>query len=97
MWYLLSAERARFAGIGRHNALAALENKFGLYMARHRHRQLPADNNVAYNVTKQLGTKLHLMEGFISLESAERFCRLLIACYRSSASSTPSATGSTAN
>jgi hypothetical protein len=48
----------------------------------HRHPQLPADNNVAENVIKQLGKKLRLMEGFASLESAERFSRLLIACYR---------------
>lgn len=31
---------------------------------------------------KQLGKKLRLMEGFESLASAERFCRLLIGCYR---------------
>jgi transposase-like protein len=83
LWYPLSAERARFAGIGgRHDALAALESKFGLYTAHHRYPQLPADNNVAENVIKQLGKKLRLMEGFASLGSAERFCRLLIACYR---------------
>ena len=83
LWYRLSAERARFAGIGgRQNALVALESKFGLYTAHHRFPQPPADNNVAENVIKQLGKKLRLMEGFASLESAERFCRLLIGCYR---------------
>lgn len=82
LWYLLSDERARFVGIGKHDALAALEAKFGLYMAHHRHPHLPADNNIAENVIKQLGKKLRLMEGFASLTSAERFCRLLIGCYR---------------
>ena len=51
-------------------------------MAHHRHPHLPADNNIAENVIKQLGKKLRLMEGFASLTSAERFCRLLIGCYR---------------
>ena len=51
-------------------------------MAHHLAPGLPADNNVAENVIKQLNKKLRLMEGFVSLESAERFCRLLVACYR---------------
>jgi hypothetical protein len=51
-------------------------------MAHHRHPQLPADNNVAENVIKQLGKKLRLMEGFSSFASAERCTRLLVGCYR---------------
>ncbi len=31
---------------------------------------------------KQLNKKLRLMEGFESLESAERYIRLLVGCYR---------------
>jgi transposase-like protein len=82
-WYKLSDERARFADVGgKHDALAGLEAKFNLYMAHHRHPYLPADNNVAENVIKQLGKKLRLMEGFSCLGSAERFCRLLVGCYR---------------
>ena len=34
------------------------------------------------NVIKQLNKKLRLMEGFESIESAERYVRLLVACYR---------------
>jgi hypothetical protein len=43
---------------------------------------MPADANITENVIKQLGKKLRLMEGFATLQSAERFSRLLIACYR---------------
>jgi hypothetical protein len=43
---------------------------------------LPADTNVVENVIRQLGKKLRLMGGFSSLASADRFCRLLVACYR---------------
>ena len=43
---------------------------------------MPADNNVTENVTKQLNKKLRLMEGFESIESAERYVRLLVSCYR---------------
>lgn len=80
--YDLSADRRRFQGLGKHDPLRALEAKFGLYMAHHRHSQLPADNNVTENVIKQLGKKLRLMEGFSTIDSAERFSRLLIGCYR---------------
>ena len=43
---------------------------------------LPADTNITENVIKQLGKKLRLMEGFANDDSAERFDRLLTACYR---------------
>ena len=43
---------------------------------------MPADAKITENVIKQLGKKLRLMEGFASVHSAERFTRLLIACYR---------------
>lgn len=81
-WYPLSDDRHRYAGLGVADPLAALERKFGWYMAHHRHPHLPADNNVAENVIKQLGKKLRLMEGFASLDSAKRFTRLLVGCYR---------------
>jgi hypothetical protein len=42
---------------------------------------MPADANITENVIKQLGKKVRLMEGFASLESAERFSRLLVGCY----------------
>lgn len=45
-------------------------------------RGMPADANVTENVIKQLGKKLRLIEGIASLESAERFSRLLVGCYR---------------
>jgi len=80
--HALSAERGRFGGVGRVDSLRSVERNFGLYMAHHHTPGLPADNNVTENVIKQLGKKLRLMEGFASLESAERFCRLLIGCYR---------------
>lgn len=80
--HALSAERARFAGVGRVDSLRSVERNFGLYMSHHHTPGLPADNNVTENVIKQLGKKLRLMEGFASLASAERFCRLLVGCYR---------------
>lgn len=44
--------------------------------------EMPADTNVTENVIKQLGKKLRLMESFVSMESAERFSRLLVGYYR---------------
>lgn len=82
LYYALAAEWARFSGIGRNDPLASLQRNWGLYTAHYRRPGLPADNNVTENVNKQLGKKLRLMEGFGSLESAERFSRLLIGCYR---------------
>lgn len=80
--HALSSERERFEGVGRNRPLRSLERHFGLYMTHHHTPGLPADNNATENVIKQLGKKLRLMEGFQTVESAERFCRLLIGCYR---------------
>jgi transposase-like protein len=82
---LLSAlilERARFKGIGKYDTIRTLERNFDVYTAHHHMPGLPADNNVTENVIKQLNKKLRLMEGFESLESAERYVRLLVGCYR---------------
>jgi transposase-like protein len=78
----LVAERKRFKGTGRVDTLRALERSFDLYTAHHLMPGLPADNNVTENVIKQLNKKLRLMEGFKSVESAERYVRLLVGCYR---------------
>jgi transposase-like protein len=78
----LVSERARFKGIGRVDSLRALERRFDLYTAHHFVPGLPADNNVTENVIKQLNKKLRLMEGFSSVETAERYVRLLVGCYR---------------
>jgi hypothetical protein len=51
-------------------------------MAHHFTPGLASDNNVTENVIKQLNKKLRLMEGFESIESAERYVRLLVGCYR---------------
>ncbi|MGH2819980.1 MAG: hypothetical protein ACRDJ5_04930, partial [Actinomycetota bacterium] len=76
-------ERARFKGIGRYDTIRTLERNFDVYTAHHHTPGLPADNNVTENVIKQLNKKLRLMEGFEkSLESAERYVRLLVGCYR---------------
>ena len=50
-------------------------------MTHHQVSGLPADANITENVIKQLSRKLRLMEGFGSVETADRFIRLLIACY----------------
>ncbi|MGH2663472.1 MAG: hypothetical protein ACRDH8_11880 [Actinomycetota bacterium] len=78
----LLEDRDRYEGLGRRDTLGAMERTFDLYMTHHRVEGMPADANVTENVIKQLGKKLRLMEGFASLESAERFSRLLIGCYR---------------
>lgn len=78
----LKHDRARFKGIGKVNMIRSLERTFDLFMAHHFTPGLPADNNVAENVIKQLNKKLRLMEGFESIESAERYVRLLVGCYR---------------
>jgi hypothetical protein len=80
--HALSAERDRFRGLGRIDVLRSLQRHFGLYMTHHRVPGLPPDNNVTENVIKQLGKKVRLMEGFSSPESAERYLRLVIGCYR---------------
>jgi transposase-like protein len=81
-FYALFDERNRFAGAGPWDTIGWLHSHFGLYTSHHLTPALPADTNVVENVIKQLGKKLRLMEGFSSLGSAERFCRLLVACYR---------------
>lgn len=78
----LAAERSRFKNTGRVDTLRGLERNIDLYTAHHLVPGLPADNNVTENVIKQLGKKLRLMEGFESLESAERYVRLLVGSYR---------------
>jgi len=78
----LLADRGRYEGLGRRDTLGAMERSFERYMTHHRIEGMPADTNITENVIKQLGKKLRLMEGFASLESAERFSRLLVGCYR---------------
>lgn len=78
----LVAERKRFKDTGNVDVIHALRRSFDLYMAHHHTPGLPADNNVTENVIKQLNKKLRLMEGFESIESAERYVRLLVGCYR---------------
>jgi hypothetical protein len=80
----LVRDRDRYAHILRRrvDSLRSLERRFGAYTAHHFAAGLPPDNNVTENVIKQLNKKLRLIEGFATLESAERFCRLLVACYR---------------
>lgn len=75
-------DRARYEGLSRYDTLGSLQANFGLYMTHHRVEGLPADANVTENVVKQLGKKPRLMEGFSNLESAERYSRLLVGCYR---------------
>jgi len=84
LWYKLSDERKRFAACHRagSDSLRHLQTYFGLYTMHHSVPGLPPDTNVVENVIKQLGKKLRLMEGFATLESADHFCRLLVACYR---------------
>lgn len=78
----LAEDRNRYQGLGRYDTLGSLQANFGLYMTHHRVEGLPADANITENVIKQLGKKLRLMEGFSTLESAERYSRLIIGCYR---------------
>jgi hypothetical protein len=75
-------DRARFGGLGRRDTISALERRFDLYLTHHHLAHMPADTNITENVIKQLGKKLRLMEGFATLDSAERFTRLLVGCYR---------------
>ena len=84
-WRLFTAlieDRARFKNIGKYDTIRTLERNFDVYTAHHHTPGLPADNNVTENVIKQLNKKLRLMEGFESIESAERYVRLLVGCYR---------------
>ncbi|MDQ3766414.1 MAG: transposase [Actinomycetota bacterium] len=78
----LTQERARFKGIAKYDTIRTLERNFDVYTAHHHTPGLPADNNVTENIIKQLNKKLRLIEGFESLESAERYVRLLVGCYR---------------
>lgn len=78
----LIEERARFKGIGKYDTIRTLERNVDVYAAHHHTLGLPADNNVTENVIKQLNNKLRLIEGFESLESAERYVRLPVGCYR---------------
>lgn len=81
--YSLSSNRARYAGASRwSDSFNHLQSRFNLYMTHHLVPGLPPDTNVVENVIKQLAKKLRLMEGFATVESADRFCRLLVACYR---------------
>lgn len=80
--HALARDRVRFKGIGKINMIRSLERTFDLFMAHHFTPGLPADNNVTENVIKQLNKKLRLMEGFETIESAERYARLLVGCYR---------------
>lgn len=73
----LVADRDRYAGLGRTDAITSLQRNFDAYVAHHRVPGMPADANITENVIKQLAKKLRLMEG-----SAEHFSRLLVACYR---------------
>jgi len=84
LWFQLSDDRKRFANCHWHrgNSLKHLQGHFNLYMTHHKVEGLPPDTNFVENVIKQLGKKLRLMEGFATLESADRFCRLLVGCYR---------------
>lgn len=82
LYYALVADRARYQRIGRRDVLANLTAKFNLYFTHHQLEGMPADTNRTENVIRQLGRKLRLMESFASIESAERFSRLLIGCYR---------------
>lgn len=78
----LLADKGRYQGLGRSDVISALAGKLDLYLTHHHLQGMPADANITENVIKQLGKKLRLMEGFSSLNSAERFSRLLIGCYR---------------
>lgn len=90
LFHQLLADRDRYAQVGRrlhpttrpYDPIAALEHTFDLHMTHHLVPGMPADNNVVENVIKQLGKKPRLMEGFATVEHAERYTRLLIACYR---------------
>jgi len=78
----LLADAAHYQGLSRHDTLGQLEKRFELLMTHHHHPGLPPDSNITENVIKQLGKKLRLMEGFQTVETAQRFVRLLVACYR---------------
>ncbi|MGH2657671.1 MAG: transposase [Actinomycetota bacterium] len=78
----LLRDRDRYENLGRTDTLGPMERNFGLYMTHHRVEGMLADANITENVIKQLGKKPRLMEGFASLESAERYVRLLVGCYR---------------
>jgi len=78
----LLADAAHYQGLSRHDTLGQLQKRFELLMTHHHHPGLPPDSNITENVIKQLGKKLRLMEGFQTVETAQRFVRLLVACYR---------------
>lgn len=82
LFAVLEDQADRYRGLSRWDTLGSLRDRFDLYMTHHQVPGLPADANITENVIKQLGRKLGLMEGFGSVETADRFIRLLIACYR---------------
>ena len=80
----LVVDHDRYVGLGykRVDPIRAVGRRLDHYLMHHEVPGLPADSNITENVIKQLAKKLRLMEGFASTESAERFTRLLIGCYR---------------
>lgn len=81
--YWLSSNHERFLEASRwSDSFNHLQSRFNLYMTHHLVPGLPPDTNFVENVIKQLAKKLRLMEGFATIDSANRFCRLLVACYR---------------
>lgn len=82
LWPTLLDAAAHYQGLSRYDTLGSLRDRFQLYMTHHRIPGLPADANITENVIKQLGKKLRLIEGFQTVDSAERFIRLLVGCYR---------------
>lgn len=82
LWPTLLDDAAHYQGLSRYDTLGSLRDRFQLYMTHHRIPGLPADANITENVITQLGKKLRLIEGFQTVDSAERFIRLLVGCYR---------------
>jgi hypothetical protein len=80
----LAADHGRYSGLGhrRVDPVRSIGRRLDHYLMHHHVPGLPADSNITENVVKQLAKKLRLMEGFTTPESAERFTRLLIGCYR---------------
>jgi transposase-like protein len=84
LWRSLRGDYERYRNVmtKRANPLTALSIHWEHYMAHHRILGMPADNNIVENVIRQLARKLRLMEGFQNPQSADRFLRLLVGCYR---------------
>lgn len=77
----LLSERGRYGEVA-YPVIASLSRNFDRYMTHHHHQDFPADNNATENVVKQLAKKLRLMESVSTEESARRYIRLLVGCYR---------------